>query len=815
MEVLKKFTTVLLGLFACVNLSAQVYESTLYSIRLQYGVLNYNQNSYTTIADQYKIPLSAGMVFSITPGRNAAFDLGFKYYSSPLEDGTRLNVWAGQGLVKIMSRKISKVYKLHRFQPYLGIGAGYEYLFNSGGADSLPKNSFHQFYIPAEAGLDINITPNFTLSIFGEYRLAPFLRDRNTIDSYNELTDMVNTAGIVVAYNFGKSKQRFAAPPVYLPYKPINLLPDTVAADTLARKVDSLRLSPIAGMDIKRTSDTVMIIVKVVTEGNAVVEIKSGRDAIKRESAILKDTIAELSDSSVPDSISADKIAGKVAPADTLMHKRMGSDSIAPSLIPNTSGIKEIEGRSFGIAMPAEDGEKKDVAYSELDRYLDSLKAVSRIMLATGGESDDTIFIVPEIKTDSIARVMKADTSITRQDVLPVPIESKEVDRRSFGIALPESSKGLKGTTTTDLQQYMDSLRAASKLAQTRQTVVRDTIVMVTPLPEVKSDPEALKVRTDTVLNQDILALQSTPSVIGQRQLTVSQPASTQDKALLQERDSLILLLNEYRAKAAQPPASTNAVQPSYTPQSGLAQQQMQDVRVNELEMYVRQLERKVTELNYQLNDVKQRGTTPVQPYSPNVVMPVTVAPTVTRDFQVDTIYVKETMNVQPEKPVSKPELSPDVEAIVLARVDSAMQKIYARLDSLTTDRAKKDTVIQVQPTPVVEEKATVTRTPLTIYFAINSSTVSATDLDRIRKSMLVLPWSADELIVLSGYTDPSGSAAYNLALSRKRVAAVKSVLLKAGVSPGQISEQIFGDTKSGNAPPEDERRVVIEFLSR
>jgi outer membrane protein OmpA-like peptidoglycan-associated protein len=904
MWLVKKAGIVLSVMLGTISLFGQVYEAHPMGIKLQYGVINYNESSYTSIIDQYNIPLATGLVFSVYPGKNTAFDIGIKHYCSPMDNGTRLSVWSGQGLIKLTSRKISRVYKLNRFQPYIGIGAGYEYLSTRGGEDSIPRNSFHQFFMPVEAGLDINLSPRWSLGVFGEYRIAPFQKERNEINGYDKFSSMVNTAGVSLSYYFGKTRRTYAAPPVYLRN---NILPGK-QADTPAvvlpvivpgTAVPSQPPSPIVEREYKRSSDTVMVIVKVITgpETHAIVAsegiIQKGGEIYSREDTLSsrqpKDTIGAIADTLTDSAIiltdsivltpviksessssrgivhsdttgehdahvdstqltpvkdtfrltdSAETRIDTVAVLiqDTLALQQRLTDTLSiPVTMQGDTSVSpiqpnEVVGKSFGISLPADDKEIRATS-TDLQYYMDSLRMASRVALAKQPVIHDTIVVVKAVKDTSVMGIVYRDSVITRKDTSLTPVvQSKEITGRSFGISVPDGNTG--AVADRALQQYMDSLRNASRLALSKQPIVRDTLVVVkevpVPVQEVKKMPET--VRTDTVFVREIVPA---PAISTEtlRVTPVAPPVTLQDKYLLQERDSLIFLLNEYRSRSVQytiPPAtgqqytSPSATGQQYTVPDNTAQQQMQATRVSELENYVRQLERRMSEMTYQLNQVSQQPGLPAQPATQGVFVPVPVAPPV-KDIQevpavprVDTVYIRDTIVREPvikDTVTMKP--GADAEALVIARVDSAMKSLNNRLDALTASLAARE---EPKPAPAVIEKPVempFSRQQLTVYFAINSSTLSTSDRARIRDAIAAHPWAANEFVVLSGYTDPSGSAAYNLVLSQKRVAAVKTVLLQAGVQPGQISEQIFGDSKSGGAPPEDERRVIVEFITR
>ena len=73
--------------------------------------------------------------------------------------------------------------------------------------------------------------------------------------------------------------------------------------------------------------------------------------------------------------------------------------------------------------------------------------------------------------------------------------------------------------------------------------------------------------------------------------------------------------------------------------------------------------------------------------------------------------------------------------------------------------------------------------------------------------------------VEVQGYTDSTGSVAYNMRLSRRRAEAVRGFLIGDGVDPAQMRARGYGphDPVASNRTAEGRalnRRVVLEVLS-
>lgn len=83
-----------------------------------------------------------------------------------------------------------------------------------------------------------------------------------------------------------------------------------------------------------------------------------------------------------------------------------------------------------------------------------------------------------------------------------------------------------------------------------------------------------------------------------------------------------------------------------------------------------------------------------------------------------------------------------------------------------------------------------------TIYFAFDSSEISAEDVEVIKHHGKYLALHADVNIRLEGHTDERGTREYNVALADRRAQAVKKLLLYQGASASQITIISYGEEK-------------------
>ena len=101
------------------------------------------------------------------------------------------------------------------------------------------------------------------------------------------------------------------------------------------------------------------------------------------------------------------------------------------------------------------------------------------------------------------------------------------------------------------------------------------------------------------------------------------------------------------------------------------------------------------------------------------------------------------------------------------------------------------------------------------VLFDFDQASLKANSRDSITTLANYLIKNPDRKVIVEGYTDSKGSAAYNQGLSERRANAVKNALVRAGVDPSRIVAQGYGKeypvasnaTNSGRA---QNRRVEV-----
>ncbi len=125
---------------------------------------------------------------------------------------------------------------------------------------------------------------------------------------------------------------------------------------------------------------------------------------------------------------------------------------------------------------------------------------------------------------------------------------------------------------------------------------------------------------------------------------------------------------------------------------------------------------------------------------------------------------------------------------------------------------------LEAAPPPPVAAPAPPMTTPdrFVVFFDFNQSTLTAAGKQVVANAAAATKKSGAARIVCTGYTDRSGSDAYNQKLSERRAASVKSELIRLGVPTAQIATLGKGETNplvptaDGVREPQNRRVEIV-----
>jgi peptidoglycan-associated lipoprotein len=150
--------------------------------------------------------------------------------------------------------------------------------------------------------------------------------------------------------------------------------------------------------------------------------------------------------------------------------------------------------------------------------------------------------------------------------------------------------------------------------------------------------------------------------------------------------------------------------------------------------------------------------------------------------------------------------------ATVSGRVDAMEGRMAALENGLRTLEGEFDTA--------VERFGQAIRFQAPVTFGFDSDQIDADQSPVLNRMVSVLrEFYPQALITVEGFTDPSGSAAYNLRLGQRRADAVKAQLQSSGLAEGQIRAVSYGEDTNRLVRPgargpgeagRENRRVVI-----
>ncbi len=165
-------------------------------------------------------------------------------------------------------------------------------------------------------------------------------------------------------------------------------------------------------------------------------------------------------------------------------------------------------------------------------------------------------------------------------------------------------------------------------------------------------------------------------------------------------------------------------------------------------------------------------------------------------------------------------EISGDATHITLTgMVESAAQKaqVGQSLQALVGPQVTLDNQLGIEAPAVASAPAAATSaaagatapSTVKVYFALGKFTLPAETQERLADVVSFLKAHPDSKAVIVGYHDPSGNAAWNAVLAKRRAEAVQAALEQAGIAASQTELHKPQDT-TGSGDPAQARRVDV-----
>jgi peptidoglycan-associated lipoprotein len=149
-------------------------------------------------------------------------------------------------------------------------------------------------------------------------------------------------------------------------------------------------------------------------------------------------------------------------------------------------------------------------------------------------------------------------------------------------------------------------------------------------------------------------------------------------------------------------------------------------------------------------------------------------------------------------------------------RTQAQLAQLEARLDGITRGLSQLEREFDV----TVQRLETAVRFDMPVYFDFDRANLRPEDLPVLERfAGVVDEFYPDALLTVEGFTDPSGSTAYNLALGQRRAEAVQRYLIESenfspehvrAVSYGEDTARLVAPGQSGQEAGWENRRVVL-----
>ncbi|HTN17751.1 MAG TPA: OmpA family protein [Chitinophagaceae bacterium] len=762
----------------------QRYTNSLFA---EYGFVQYNNNSREWLGDNSNL-LSFGLGYHKNVAGFLGLGLKVKHYETVRPEGNIFNSNAIQFQVRLQRPRISRTFRLRRFNPYLEAGFGYANEYRNKDADQF---SAEYTYAALAAGIDYSFSDHWSLGVQGEYRLSG--KDVSTVvEQWRNSLNPFNTASVRLNFYFGRNRQRPAVPRIYT--RQATTLPtDSMyrgAANTAPVHRDTHKLLSVpvaAGATLYPQANTVTIkdsaFMRIVN-ADAVKSKIDTTNVLLSEPAIRhvqnpRDTTVLLKKYTITNQRAA--IVVKGATMDTARAIAQQGTMIQTDTTALIAKIVSLQEKDTTI-------QEQPIARSEIDTLM-----VTDTSTRSRPENDTTVVKPgseqPLARPDTVLRTIRDTVTLYRRDTVTVLQRDTVVQQKRDTVIVEKTAAKIMPEKGATIISHVDSVRsnvppgdAAKRIstesgnkesaAQTRMRTGNSTVdesadqQLEQRLKQIEAENAVLqnRLRESENRSSNPVPVQNPPA-----RPPVLTPASTG-----KNNTNLVVL-----------PVGLGSGKKEKTKSSDKEQRLMvnrQDSMLNQLSLIqtrLEQLQRQQLDTLTGLNDSVQQVDTNG--------MPGLSSDTLSRlhTGKIRTDSVQQAMAQQIRQ---------------LSKENEALQQMIGTVSGMTLENDSS-----AQPKPVEHD----------VFFNVNQYKPDTLVLQQLQAFSGTLRSSGAYWILLEGFTDKSGNAAYNLQLSRKRVAAVKAVLIEKGIPKEHILEKTFGSRFSTGLTNSHDRKVRITQILR
>lgn len=136
------------------------------------------------------------------------------------------------------------------------------------------------------------------------------------------------------------------------------------------------------------------------------------------------------------------------------------------------------------------------------------------------------------------------------------------------------------------------------------------------------------------------------------------------------------------------------------------------------------------------------------------------------------------------------------------AAKDTAIGELQVKLDERESQLAVLKSDFELTQVAMIGETQVLQRTTdiplnLTVYFRSNGADIEASLQPHLVQLATYLKTYPDLIVQLEGYSDRRGSSEHNMALSQRRIDAIRRILEESGIAPERMREHAYGESRA------------------